>query len=330
MKPILAAATVLAALTAVPLTSSPAAAGEPTCRGQSATHVGTLGEDLTTSPGADVVVTNGARRVETRDGDDVICVTRDAPHRVTVVPGAGDDLVDSTRYDGWGLRTYLGVLHETGSSGDDTYVGGDAPDRVLVFSGTAEDHKVVSGEGDEDVLKIGSPYAGTVAADLGPGTDDYFANELHAGVDVEGGPGRDFLLTDCPGCTSAGFDLGTGAVTVDGAAAGTAAGFQSLSLFRRRLEELTVVGDAGFNSVTAVACTADVRGNGGGDVLVVHPAGSAVCATPSATIRGGRGNDLLRGTPGDDLLVGGPGTDSAYGEAGVDVCGAERRRGCEG
>ena len=62
-----------------PLTAANAA-GE-TCRGEAATIVGTpgnpalLGSDgVTGTEGRDVVVTNGAAKVSTLGGDDVICV----------------------------------------------------------------------------------------------------------------------------------------------------------------------------------------------------------------------------------------------------------------
>ena len=44
------------------------------CRGESATIVGTPGEDLLGTQGPDVVVTNGASSVRTRDGADLTWV----------------------------------------------------------------------------------------------------------------------------------------------------------------------------------------------------------------------------------------------------------------
>ena len=48
-----------------------AAAGE-TCQGQAATIVGTPGGQITGTEGADVIVTNDARRVDALGGDDLV------------------------------------------------------------------------------------------------------------------------------------------------------------------------------------------------------------------------------------------------------------------
>ncbi|RYC13235.1 hypothetical protein [Nocardioides zhouii] len=60
------------------------AAGE-TCQGRAATIVGTPGGQITGMEGADVIVTNGATRVDALGGDDLVCVT--GQDGVTSVPG---------------------------------------------------------------------------------------------------------------------------------------------------------------------------------------------------------------------------------------------------
>ena len=93
------------------------AAGE-TCRGEAATIVGTpgnpalLGSDgVTGTEGRDVVVTNGAFKVSTLGGDDVICVTAggaSSVKRVLLDSGAGDDVVDGTTAPDWIVQAELG------------------------------------------------------------------------------------------------------------------------------------------------------------------------------------------------------------------------------
>jgi hypothetical protein len=75
------------------LPATPAAAAPATCFGLTPTIVGTPGESLTGTPGPDVVVTNGARSVDTLAGADSVCVTG---RTFTVKSGPDDDRVDWT------------------------------------------------------------------------------------------------------------------------------------------------------------------------------------------------------------------------------------------
>lgn len=94
------------------------AVGE-TCRGEAATIVGSpgdpalLGSDgITGTEGRDVVVTNGATKVSTLGGDDVICVTAggaSSVKRVVIDAGAGDDIVEGTTAPDWVVQADLGA-----------------------------------------------------------------------------------------------------------------------------------------------------------------------------------------------------------------------------
>src|SRR5690349_8828813 len=86
LTPLTAAALVGTALL-VP-TGTATAAGE-TCDGRPATIVGTPGGQVTGTEGADVIVTNGAARVDALGGDDLVCATGEG--RVIAVLGAGAD-----------------------------------------------------------------------------------------------------------------------------------------------------------------------------------------------------------------------------------------------
>ena len=72
-----------------------ATAAIETCQGQAATIVGTPGGRVTGTEGADVIVTNGATRVDALGGDDLVCATSEDPAStssgVFAILGAGAD-----------------------------------------------------------------------------------------------------------------------------------------------------------------------------------------------------------------------------------------------
>ena len=95
----LAAVALLGAALLAPMGAA-TAAGE-TCQGQAATIVGTPGSRITGTEGVDVIVTNGAMRVDALGGDDLVCATGEDPQfpssGVFAVLGAGaDTFSDST------------------------------------------------------------------------------------------------------------------------------------------------------------------------------------------------------------------------------------------
>lgn len=321
----------LAGLPQIALTES-ASAGETMCRGLAATHVGTPGANLTTTEGADVVVTNGADAVKTLGGDDVICVTGDELGRVR--PGEGDDLVDTRAFGGGTTSTYIGYPRSTGATGDDTVIGGNQFDAVIVFSGVADDHKQIDLGGGEDFVNVLDTYPGQVTANLGGGRDEYWNERPRAGVSVDGGPGRrDGFVTECNGCASLDLSLQTGAISVQGNPAGEVHGVEAVVLDNEdrdhTVPRAVLVGSAGDDYLQAQACRGEVRGLGGDDHLRAGAATHDGCAQNSGEMYGGAGDDTLWGRVGDDVLRGGPGTDLANGRDGDDLCRAEVRRQCE-
>ncbi len=202
----------LLALAVLAPASTAHAAGE-TCRGEAATIVGTpanpalLGSDgVVGAEGRDVVVTNGAWRVTTLGGDDLVCVTPGGTHplkQVVIDAGAGDDVVDGTtapdwstqvdlgsgadRFEGAGVGNFVRGAHTSGAPADtekDVIIGGAGPD--VVESG-------VVGQPNPDVLALGDGndsliYRGVTAdggsIDGGAGSDEFFPSPLASQGDV--------------------------------------------------------------------------------------------------------------------------------------------------
>ena len=103
------------------------AAGE-TCQGQAATIVGAPGARITGTEGPDVIVTNGAMRVDALGGDDVVCATGTA--FLDVVLGAGaDTFVDSNGGRPW--------IHAGTEDRTDTEADVIRAASAVVISGTA-------------------------------------------------------------------------------------------------------------------------------------------------------------------------------------------------
>ncbi|KAA1419107.1 calcium-binding protein [Nocardioides humilatus] len=341
-------ATLLLTLLALGLASPPtASAGTPTCQGLAATLVGTRGADLRGTAGDDVVVTNGARNVHTRAGDDVICVTRG--ELVDVVPGAGDDLVDTTAFNGPHVETDLGERGADGSSGDDTYVGGDGWDEVSIHSGIASDHKQIDLGSHFDYLYVYGGYHGAVTGNLGPDNDYLFATRPRAGIDVDAGGNFDDYYTLCARCETASFDLGAGPIQVDGQDAGSIRDFEYFRVFHAThsiAQSISVTGSEEFDNIDVAACNAEIHAGGGDDFLYAFPV-PELCDDFASQLYGDDGNDQVFGTDGPDLLRGGAGDDFHYGrrgrddidgEAGADkahggpgrdLCLAEVKRSCE-
>ncbi len=147
----LPAAVLLGSTLLVP--TSAQAAGE-TCHGVPATIVGS---DRTTpivgTDGPDVIVSTGARVIDARGGDDLICVVDSSVRQLDA--GPGDDVVDVSA--GHGARAVLGA-------GADTYIGSPGQDEV--WAGTRGRH--------------GSPDEDTETDVIGTG-DGQTADEVHSG-----------------------------------------------------------------------------------------------------------------------------------------------------
>jgi Ca2+-binding RTX toxin-like protein len=184
------------ALVWVPTTAHAAA---PTCQGHPATLVGKPGKTLEGTPEVDVVVTRGAARVSTGEGDDLVCVTGPAMtgKGLRLDTGAGDDAV-SVR-DDVPVRAFLG-------DGDDRYRGGDARD--VVFAGYPDSLYFEHIDSGTDMIDTGggADYVRSSgdqdALSLGPGDDAVRWDGL-TGV-ADGGPGRNemdvygFTTADAP------------------------------------------------------------------------------------------------------------------------------------
>ena len=153
------------------------AAGE-TCRGEAATIVGTpgnpalLGSDgVTGTEGRDVVVTNGAFKVSTLGGDDVICVTdggASSVRRVIIDSGAGDDVVDGTTAPDWIVQAELG-------EGADQFAGGNAGNSVRgayddAAPADTEKDVIVGGAGPDGVHSGVSGSPTPTSSSWAPGT----------------------------------------------------------------------------------------------------------------------------------------------------------------
>jgi hypothetical protein len=128
-----------------------------TAFGQTATIMGTSGDDdITGTPGNDVIVAGaGNDTIQGREGDDRIC---GGPGEDAVRGGSGR--AESDDEDGFGPNPPI-------DSGDDLLDGGPGTDRV---HGTGGDDRVFGGDGDNDAVLGGSP--GSDHMDGGPGADD--------------------------------------------------------------------------------------------------------------------------------------------------------------
>ncbi|MCP3420463.1 hypothetical protein [Nocardioides pinisoli] len=193
------------------LSNAPAQAAAETCQGRPATIVGSyLQREVVGTEGADVVVTNGAIEVDTRGGDDLVCVTESEGRYpdLSLATGAGDDVVDASGSRGSvGVELGAGSDHYTGSAGGGDWVvaGGEGrdtePDTIHTGAGTLVD-SVVSGS-------PGVPNGDVVVVEAG-GTV-YWSGPMTEGarLDATAGPGSTLVP-----------DLGTGHAVVD-ATAGT-------------------------------------------------------------------------------------------------------------
>ncbi|GGO73055.1 calcium-binding protein [Nocardioides deserti] len=192
----------------------------PTCRGLTATIVGTPAADtITGTPGPDVIAALGGDDVvDGRGGDDVVCGGegadvlsggrgedrlhggQDREERTrtvdtfgdTLAGGPGDDLLDpGADPDGDGAAvpdrvTYAGSVTPVGIDLPAATVTGEGRDRLVVagqpvtFEGSSHDDTVVGTDGD-DLLEAG---AGSDTVETGAGTD-------RVRTDPAGAPDRD-------------------------------------------------------------------------------------------------------------------------------------------
>ena len=301
--------TVMSALVLVP--SAPGQAVSPSCQGHPATLVGKPGSTVGGTVGVDVVVTNGASRVDTLDGDDVICVTgatRDGK-RVTMDTGPGNDRVRVRGRNA--VKVFLG-------DGDDSFVGGREND--VVFAGYPDSYDYAPVDSGTDTIRTGGGedlVRSNGAADvlsLGKGADTVFWTVTTGSADGGRGRNRIILLVNHPASEPAAsweLDNVKGELTRDGVAALSWTGFTEFTIpFLSRTGEPLLV-----------------RGSAADELFDLSQATSPLAG--AVTIRAGRGDDTMRGTGQADTLVGGPGRDVADGRGGEDRCAAEVREDCE-
>ena len=219
-----------------------------------------------------------------------------------------------------------------GSSGDDTYLGGDQFDQVSVYSGVRADRKDIHLDGGSDHLTVDRDYPGRIIAKLGVGSDDYWNEHSRPGVQVDGEEGRDDLITECVGCDATTIDLGEGTIAINGAPAGRVFGFEDAQLINfgsRIVPYARIVGTADANLLSVTACRGEARGLAGDDVLSAGTIEQEECDRDRGVVLGGPGDDSMTGAIGNDVLRGGTGTDGADGRRGNDLCRAEQKDSCE-
>lgn len=191
--------------------TSAGAAGE-TCQGQAATIIGTADQALQGTDGPDVIVTNGAARLDAAAGDDLICVTGPPPaspddtRTLTLEAGPGNDVVEAAA-TGWGTSGALGL-------GADTYVGTSAAphyvrageflplnsdteaDTIRISAGTAEVYSGTASQPNGDVVEIMDGFVQTTGL-------------MTAAARLHGGPGSTLRMSTTTGDASIDAARGT-------------------------------------------------------------------------------------------------------------------------
>jgi Ca2+-binding RTX toxin-like protein len=310
MHSLLVPAALVAAALALPAT--PAHAAAASCHGLPATIEASTGE-VAGTPGNDVIVVSGTvTRVDTGDGDDVVCVVG-THHEVSVFSGAGEDIVDT---DGTKKATSTDL-----GAGFDHFLGGPGPDHVR-SSGPPSADVVITRAGDDSVVAT-SP----VTLDLGTGDDSLvLVAQPDASSFLDLGKGDDTITVASPGNML--VDLRLHVLRV----LGMTSTLRHAENVNSVGNHVVIRGDGDRNTFTAAGCHTDLYGSGGNDRLsqvAQYGEGPASCSSRRARLNGGPGNDTMRGYSGDDLILGGPGRDTAYGAGGSDRCVAEKRLTCE-
>lgn len=330
MRYLIPAAVVVAAFPAAPATAA------PTCRGKTATIVGTPGRDVVsgTRNKTDVIVTGrGSDRISRIGRRDIICSG----------PGADTIHSDSTEVS----RAPKAVV--VAGSGDDdvriddgTLVGGRGDDTLLVTNGSgyggAGNDRVESQYG---VVRGGRGHDRLVAADAiygGPG-DDILRPPPYCGPYLIPGPGDDVVYGGRGSCGAAEVDVDAildlrtspNPVRVN-LAKGISTGWGRdrlrgiRSVIGSRHDDILVGGD-GRDELRGAGGDDTIAGGLGADMLMGDgfSSGGGAGSPGADTVRGGSGHDYLAGDGGadrlfggrsPDFLVGGPGSDHLNGGRG--------------
>lgn len=272
--------------------TTPAQADVPTCRGETASIVGT-GLSLTGTEGRDVIVTGAAGVVEALGGDDLICVvsTGASSNAVTVDAGSGNDVVDATTTAAnYFVTTALGA-------GADTFGGGPARDTVYGGERTAqrtdtETDTITTGAGGDSVNSGSSGSVNRDVVDTGAGDDSVSVPSpaLGPGASISAGPDSDVLrlANDAPDLA---IDMVTGTFTTPAATA-TFASFEH-PIITTGAGRLSYRGTSGDDRVTVHPTSGtpllDLATAAGRDEIVVEPA----TMSAGSSIDGGEGRNVL-------------------------------------
>ncbi len=281
-------------------TSPAATAAGETCRGEAATIVGT-GPTVTGTEGRDVIVTAAAGVVDALGGDDLVCVTGPggSSNLLSVVAGAGDDVVDTTALAaGFYVSTVLGA-------GADTFAGGPASDTVYAgekavtggggytFGADTEKDTIDTGDGGDTTWtgSAGAPNGDVVR--LGLGADRLYLGgaDTTSEAVLDGGEGEDGLRFT-GGSGDLGLDMTRGTFTSpQGTAAFTAFDVTTLEV---GTGAVTYRGTEGDDDVTLRPTggvpTLDVATGGGDDDVTLEP---ATAIGTGSRIDTGAGTDTL-------------------------------------
>ena len=221
---------------------------------------------------------------------------------------------------------------------------------AATWSGRVATYSFTPPAGPSDLAFTGSAERETVDLDtsrgflraelrLGAGDDTVVERAPHYRNRSEyvGGPGEDTLATI--GRTSDGgwafhkvwVDLSRHRVDYDVRLHDrpdvTLSGFERVEAGGRWV---SVTGDNKDNVITSQACSSNLSGGSGEDLLDASEQPYGVCESwLTAAIVGGPGDDVLIGSPGDDSLDGGSGNDVVRGRGGRDDCRGEDLVGCE-
>ncbi len=262
-----------------PISLAQAAAGE--CAGESATIIGdgAWSDRLIGTPGRDVIVSNGAQFVDARGGDDLVCITGSASvqNSIKVFDGPGDDVVrnDSTftaSGDDQGNESVYVYLF----AGDDTFVGGAAPEFVAAYTGTDDINTgagfdtVFAGSPPADPEGLEGPFSGRI--DLGDEGGRLYAGPLLQSSTILVGDTAQSelaLTDDVPQESGWVIDAAAGEASIDGRVRYSFAGFTRFIWSSQDVARFT--GTDGPDVVSARSLARADMGSGNDLVFVTSP-----------------------------------------------------------
>lgn len=214
-----------------------------------------------------------------------------------------------------------GVL--TGTSSNDTIVGGNGDDRIVITSG----NDVYDGGAGFDTLDgsslntsltvnlatgklegVGSTTIRNFEAVIGSSKGDQITGSANADM-LDGGKGDDTILGGDGNDTISGGD---GKDELNGGAGN--------DLINGDAGADTIFGGDGNDTISGGAGNDVLNGEAGDDVISTDSGNDRVDGgSGNDTINGGSGNDTLYGGTGNDQIIAAAGNDRLYGDAGNDL-----------